>query len=81
MVEVIENLTAIGNLADFTSLQNSFSSLVMLFQILGGLLGIYLIYWTITLFINARKMKTLNKILEKLDEINKKLEKLTKNKK
>lgn len=77
--EMIENLTSgIGNLSDFSSLQTSLSSLVTLFQILWGLIGLYLIYWTITAFINARKAKTLDKILKRLEEISDKLEKIKK---
>ena len=51
-------------------------SLIRLLQILGGLLGLVVIYWVVATFINIRKTNVLKKILENLEEINKKLDKL-----
>ena len=72
--EVIENISsAVESISTVSSLESSLSLLITLLQILGGLLGLYLIYWTIKLIISSRRAKTLDKILIELKEINKKL--------
>ena len=66
--EVAANFTT-----NFPEIEQSMSTLIRLFQVIGGILGIYVIYWIITTFINNRKVKVLQKILQNLEEINKKL--------
>jgi len=41
-------------------------------QILGGLIGIYLIFWIVNFIFNIRKNKLLKEILRNLEEINEK---------
>jgi len=56
--------------------------LVTIFQIIGGLIGVYVIFWFINMVINARRVKLLEKILNELQEMNgKKPKKLDKKKK
>ncbi|MFA5020366.1 MAG: hypothetical protein WC533_04705 [Candidatus Pacearchaeota archaeon] len=56
----------------------SFNSIATILQIIGGIFGIYVIFWAINLFINFRKNKTLKNILKNTEEINAKLGKLLK---
>ena len=72
--EVMNNLTNnFMNITDINSLQSSLSSLVTIFQILGGVIIFYIIYWTVMTYINFRKAKILNKILKRLDYISEEL--------
>lgn len=64
---------AIEQVVNPTTLEESIGALVTIFQIIGGLIGVYIIFWTISSFINARRNKVLRKILENVEEINKKL--------
>lgn len=63
------------------NIDGSFSSLVRLLQILGGIFGLYLIFWIISIIINLRKTILLKKIITQLDENNQKLDRLVKSKK
>jgi hypothetical protein len=56
-------------------LQTNLDGLIILFQIIGGILGVYVIFWTINVFINARRVKALKMILKNVEEINKKIKK------
>jgi len=68
-------ISAVGDL------DGSFSNLVRLLQIIGGIFGIYVILWIISTIINLRKTILLKKIIIKLEENNKKLDHLIKHKK
>ncbi|MBS3066258.1 hypothetical protein J4205_00395 [Candidatus Pacearchaeota archaeon] len=63
------------------NIDGSFSSLVRLLQILGGIFGLYLIFWIISTVINLRRTILLKKIITQLDENNQKLDRLVKSKK
>ncbi len=66
----------VGNvIGDLSNLEIGVNSLVTIFQIIGGLFGIYVIFWIINLFINWKKNRFLKEILENIKEINKKIEK------
>ncbi len=54
-------------------LSESLKPLIRIFQIIGGLLGVYILFWTINVFVNTRRVRVLKKILENVEEINKKL--------
>jgi len=58
------------------SLGESFDSLARILQILGGIAGVYLILWIIGTILNLRRTKLLKEVINKLDENNKKLDKL-----
>ncbi|HLD98563.1 MAG TPA: hypothetical protein VI815_04510 [Candidatus Nanoarchaeia archaeon] len=64
----LENITSTfgGNVED------SFRLLITIMQILGGLIGIYLIFWIVNFIFNIRKNKLLKEILRNLEEINEK---------
>ncbi len=68
-------ISAVGDL------DGSFSNLVRLLQIIGGIFGIYVILWIISTIINLRRTILLNRIIIKLEENNKKLDRLIKPKK
>lgn len=68
--------TVIGNL---TGLPSEFSqgleNLILLFQILGGVFAVYVVVLIINMIANLRRNKHLKKIIENLEEINKKMNK------
>lgn len=68
--------TVIGNL---TGLHSEFSqgleNLILLFQILGGVFAVYVVVLIINMIANLRRNKHLKKIIENLEEINKKMNK------
>ncbi|GEM_PF-5142730 len=68
-------ISAVGDL------DGSFSNLVRLLQIIGGIFGIYVILWIISTIINLRRTILLKRIIIKLEENNKKLDRLIKPKK
>tara|TARA_Y100000034_G_C6648113_1_gene283559 strand:+ start:283 stop:513 length:231 start_codon:yes stop_codon:yes gene_type:complete len=70
----------IGNFTSFEGLEGAVGSLITTLQVVGGILGIVVLYWIIMSFINARKARTLKKILVQVEEINKKLDKFSKKK-
>lgn len=63
------------------NIDGSFSNLVRLLQIIGGIFGIYVILWIISTIINLRRTMLLKRIIIKLEENNKKLDRLIKPKK
>ena len=60
-------------IASFPGLEGPIRTLITILQILGGLIGVYVIFWVINSFINARRIKILQKILANLEEINQKI--------
>jgi hypothetical protein len=62
-------------ISDVSNLTPAIDSLLFIFRIIGGLLGIYILFWIVNFFINLKKNNLLKQILAKLEEINKKLEK------
>ncbi len=70
---------AIGELvSNLPELENSISLILTLLKIIGGVIGVYLVFWIINFFINARRLNVLNKILDELQENNKKMDLLIK---
>jgi hypothetical protein len=65
-------------ISDLSNLQLDINSLVTIFRIIGGLFGLYVVFWVVNLFINWKKNRFLKDILENVEEINKKLEKRNK---
>ena len=63
---------AIGEIAA-SGLEENLKFLITLFQIIAGVVGVYLVFWLINLIINIRKNKILKQILSNLEEINDKL--------
>jgi len=63
---------AVGEIA-VSTLEENLKFLITIFQIIAGVVGVYLVFWLISLIINIRKNKILKKILLNLEEINKKL--------
>jgi len=61
--------------ASFPSLEGPIKTLVVILQIIGGIIGIYLVFWMVNTFINARRVKVLKNILRNVEEINVKLSK------
>ncbi|MEA3329810.1 MAG: hypothetical protein U9Q06_03640 [Nanoarchaeota archaeon] len=59
--------------SNFPEFETTFNSLITLFKIIGGILGIYVLFWIINVLINSRRIGVLNKILKNLEEINEKL--------
>ena len=53
-------------------------TLITVLQVIGGIIGVYLIFWLINAFINARRIKILTNLLNELKTVNKNLEKLIK---
>jgi len=71
-------MTFEGVTATFPEFEQSMQSLIRIFQVIGGILGIYVIYWIVNTFINNRRIKVLKRILQNVEEINKKLDKKNK---
>ncbi len=65
----------------FPQLENSINSLVNILQIIGGIIGVYIVLWIIAAIINARRLRLLKTLLEELGETNKKLDTLIRNSK
>ena len=53
-------------------------TLILIFQIIGGLVGVYLILWIIGFIVNIRRIKLLKRLEDKLDLLNKKIDNLSK---
>lgn len=68
---VIENITGL----DFSALAGRASSLITLFQAIGGLIIAYLVFSIINMFLNRRKAKDIERMRQILESINKKLDK------
>ena len=71
---VWENLTGI-NVIDIGETASKISSLIILFQAIGGLIIAYLIFNFINIFMNRRRAKDTEKMVKILEQINKKLDK------
>ena len=56
-------------------LQGPINTLILILKVIGGIIGIYLIFWIINMIINARKVKYIKEILANVQEINQKLKK------
>ena len=54
---------------------------LFIIKIIGGLIGIYIVFWIVSAFINLKRSSRLKQLLEKLEETNEKLEILIKNNK
>ncbi|MEK6891276.1 MAG: hypothetical protein AABX03_04005 [Nanoarchaeota archaeon] len=54
--------------------EDSFKLLITILQIVGGLIGIYLIFWIVSLILSLKKNKVLKEILQNLQEINNKID-------
>ena len=73
MEEVIGNLST-----TIPSLEAPINNLITLLQIIGGIFGVVVIYWAIMAFINARRIKVLEKMLARLENIDENIAKLAK---
>jgi len=62
----------------FPELEQSIINLIKILQIVGGIIGIYIILWIINFFINIRRMKMLKRLENKIDLLDTKLNKLSK---
>jgi len=70
---------AIGELVNnIPEVENSIALMLTLLKIIGGVIGVYLLFWIINFFINAKRLNVLKKILEELEENNKKMDMLIK---
>ena len=70
---------AIGELVNnIPEVENSIALMLTLLKIIGGVIGVYLLFWIINFFINAKRLNILKKILEQLEENNKKMDMLIK---
>ena len=70
---------AIGELVNnIPEVENSIALMLTLLKIIGGVIGVYLLFWIINFFINAKRLNILKKILEQLEEKNKKMDMLIK---
>lgn len=65
-------ISAVSNLGE------GFDGLIRILQIIGGIFGVYFILWIISNILNLRRTRLLKKVLVKLEENNKKLDKLLK---
>jgi len=61
------------NITSFPQIEEGMRSLAFFFKVIGGVIGLYVIFWAINAFLNARKNKVLKGMLVNLQEINKKL--------
>ncbi|MBS3072532.1 hypothetical protein J4477_01705 [Candidatus Pacearchaeota archaeon] len=68
----------IAQIASVVDFEQGFESLVKTLQILGGIAGIYLILWIIGTIFNIRRTKLLKEVISKLEQNNKKLDRLLK---
>ncbi|PIN94761.1 hypothetical protein COU53_02200 [Candidatus Pacearchaeota archaeon CG10_big_fil_rev_8_21_14_0_10_30_48] len=62
----------------FPELEISILNLIKILQIVGGIIGLYLILWIINFFINLKRVKLLKNLETKIDVIDQKLNKLSK---
>jgi len=70
---------AIGELvSNIPEVESSIALMLTLLKIIGGVIGVYLLFWIINFFINAKRLNILKKILEQLEENNKKMDMLIK---
>jgi uncharacterized membrane protein len=74
----LSNTTALLEIP--AQLLNKFSSLITLFQAIGGLIIIYIIFHIVNLIWNRRRAKEAAEMRELLEKINKKLDKVVKKK-
>ena len=58
---------------NFSNLEQAMTNLIFLFKILGGLFGVYVLILLVNMISNIRRNRLLKKIIENLEEINKKL--------
>ncbi|MBS3099862.1 hypothetical protein J4463_01440 [Candidatus Pacearchaeota archaeon] len=73
---VEEVVTTLG-----ANLENTVNTILFIIKIIGGLIGIYIVFWIVSAFINLKRSSRLKQLLEKLEETNEKLEILIKNNK
>ena len=62
----------------FPELELSILNLIKILQIVGGIIGIYVLLWIINFFINLKRVKLLKNLETKIDIIDQKLNKLSK---
>ena len=72
---VLEEIIAIA-----PELQEPINSLVRILQIVGGVFVLWVILWAVSLAVNLHRAKLLVKMLAKLEENNRKLDRLLKRK-
>jgi len=69
----------VGNLTNtIPELLEPIGALVTILQIIGGIIGIYVLFWVISSFINARRLKLLERMHNELKDVNKNLRTLIK---
>lgn len=54
-------------------LEAPLNSLIRILQVIGGIIGVYVLFWFVNMVINARRIKILKRMLTNLEEINAKL--------
>ena len=62
----------------FPELELSILNLIKILQIVGGIIGLYVLLWIINFFINLKRVKLLKNLETKIDIIDQKLNKLSK---